>query len=66
MENGATLTALNFYKYVSGTGAVYTGKKDSNGFASPEETNITIDFKTGNSKAISISGQSFLLFTNME
>jgi hypothetical protein len=66
MENGATLTAINSYKYISGTGAAFTGKKDSNGFALPEETNITLDFKAGNSKAISISGQSFLLFTNME
>jgi hypothetical protein len=66
MESGATITAVNSYKYVSGTGAAFTGKKDSNGFALPEETNITLDFKAGNSKTISISGQSFLLFTNME
>jgi len=66
MESGTTLSAMNFYKYVSGNGAAFTGKKDSNGFALPEETNLTLDFKSGNSKTISISGQSFLLFTNME
>ena len=66
MENGITLSGADLYKYVSGVGAAFTGKKDSNGFAMPEETNLTIDFSTGKSKQISVPGQSFLLFTNME
>ncbi len=66
METGLTLSSMNSYKYISGVGALFTGKKDSNGFALPEETNITIDFTAGKSKGISIAGQSFLLFTNME
>lgn len=66
MENGATLSSVNSYKFVSGTGAVFTGKTDANGFALPEETNITIDFKSGGAKKINISGQTFLLFTNID
>lgn len=66
MENGATLSAVNAYKYISGTGAAYTGKTDAKGFALPEETNSTIDFSAGKSKPINVPGQTFLLFTNME
>jgi len=66
MENGQTLASANFYKYISGNGSSFTGKKDSNGFASPEETNITLDFKAGKAKSISVPGQSFFLYTNME
>ncbi len=66
MENGALLSAINSYRYISGNGASFTGKTDTNGFASPDETNITIDFKTGSSKKISVPAQSFLLFTNMD
>lgn len=65
MENGATLSSVNSYKYISGNGAAYTGKKDSDGFAVPEETNITLDFQSGKAIPMNIKGQSFILFTNM-
>jgi hypothetical protein len=66
MESGALLSAVNSFRYISGNGASFTGKTDPNGFASPDETNVTMDFKTGSAKKISIPGQSFLLFTNMD
>lgn len=65
MENGGSLSSLNVYKYISGDGASFTGKTDVNGFASPEENGITIDFTSNNTKQITMLGQSFMLFTNM-
>ena len=66
MENGVTLSAVNFYKYSAGTGAVFSGKKDANGFALPEETNTTLDLKDGKAKTLTLPAQSFFLFTSMD
>ena len=66
MDNGALLTALNSFRYISGKGASFVGKTDIDGFAAPDETNLTIDFKTGKAKTVSVPAQSFLLFTNMD
>lgn len=66
MESGGVLSSMNIYKYISGNGPLFTGKTDEGGFALPEETNATIDFQAGNAKKISLPGQSFILFTNIE
>lgn len=66
MENGISLSALNSYKYISGTGALFTGKVDSDGFAVADESNVTIDFQKDNAKTMSIPGKSFILFTNIK
>jgi hypothetical protein len=66
MENEAVLSAANVYKYVSGSGAAFSGKTDANGFAMAEEANIQIDFQSAKSKKLSLPGQSFYLITNMD
>lgn len=65
MDDGITLTSLSSYKYVAGDKAEYSGKRDVSGFASPDQTGVTLDFTDNKKIALDVEAQSFLLFTNM-
>lgn len=56
-------TTMNQYRYKS-TDEAFIGEVDENGFAVPEKENINYDFNNG--VEISLEGESFLLFTNMQ
>jgi hypothetical protein len=66
MENGIAIPLLKSFKYISGDGADFSGPVDLNGFAIPYDTGVTLDFSNEKKINISIEGQSFLMFTNME
>ena len=66
MESGAAISSMNYYTYITGTGASFTGKIDADGFAVAQESNISVDFQKGNGKSITVPGKSFLLFTNIK
>lgn len=51
------------YTYTSKSDGSFIGKVDENGFASPIETNMNLNFEKGVN--MTLSGESFILFTNM-
>lgn len=59
----ANLTA-NKYSYKSNQDGSFEGTVDANGFASPLETNVSLNL--GEGEEMTIEGQSFILFTNMD
>ncbi|WP_073003075.1 hypothetical protein [Mariniphaga anaerophila] len=61
-ESISNLTA-NKYSYKSNTDGSFIGAQDENGFATPSEKNIDLDFENG--VDITLEGQSFILYTNM-
>jgi len=56
------LTKVNTYKYLSKSGAEFTGKTDENGFPKPEVEDITLDLSEG--IALTMEGQSVVIYTN--
>ncbi|MGJ8733796.1 MAG: hypothetical protein ACSHW4_11640 [Cellulophaga sp.] len=58
-----TLTA-NKYSYKSNADGSFVGKVDENGFATPIENNTELNFTSGVN--MTLEGESFILFTNME
>jgi hypothetical protein len=65
MEKSLRIESVKAYKYVAGDGVSFTGAVDSNGFATPYESNIELDFSSGKEINIDLDPQSFILFTNM-
>ena len=55
---------MNKYSYKAKSDGSFEGKVDVNGFASPEQSNVSINFKDG--VDIALQGESFILYTNME
>lgn len=55
---------INKYSYKSNADGSFEGGVDENGFAVPEETNMSLDFAQG--VEMTLEGESFILFTNMD
>ncbi len=55
---------LDKYVYKSKEGVDFIGPVNEKGFASPIETDVQIDFNKG--EKITLEGESFVLFTNMD
>ncbi|WP_405247430.1 hypothetical protein [Cellulophaga sp. Asnod2-G02] len=54
----------NKYSYKSNADGSFVGEVDENGFATPMENNVELNFKDG--VKMTLEGESFILFTNME
>ncbi len=55
---------MNKYHYKSNSDGTFDGKVDENGFATPKESNVSLDFNAG--VEMTLEGESFILFTNMD
>ncbi|WP_066629922.1 hypothetical protein [Labilibacter marinus] len=55
---------MDKYTYKSNADGTFVGAVDENGFAKPAETNASFDFSKG--VDITLEGESFILFTNMQ
>ncbi len=56
--------AADKYSYKSNSDGTFVGAVDGNGFAAPLEKNVSLDFENG--VDLTLEGQSFILYTNME
>jgi hypothetical protein len=52
------------YRYKSNTDGTYEGVLDTDGFAVPEENSVNLNFQKG--EKMTLAGESFVLFTNMD
>jgi hypothetical protein len=66
MENGIRMTGIKSFSYISGEGSDFTALTDTDGFASPFESDRELNLSNGNEIELNLTSQSFLLFTNME
>lgn len=66
MTDGILIPNVKTYNYVSGKNAAFTGILDTDGFAKPETTGITLDLQGSASRQMDIPAQSFCLITNMD
>ncbi|WP_090120343.1 hypothetical protein [Lutibacter oricola] len=55
---------LNKYMYKSNSDGSFVGEVDSNGFAAPSEIGMNLNFEIG--EKMTLEGESFMLFTNMD
>jgi len=65
-DDSIALNGMRKFSYVSGDGNSFTGSVDENGFALPEETNLSLDTGSDNGVALSVPALSFILLTNMD
>lgn len=57
-------TTMNKYSYRSNADGTFIGKLDEKGFATPSGMDMNMDFNEG--VELELSGETFILFTNME
>ncbi|WP_282035464.1 hypothetical protein [Saccharicrinis aurantiacus] len=55
---------MDKYTYKSNADGTFVGVVDENGFAAPAEKAMSVDFKSG--VQMTLEGESFILYTNME
>lgn len=65
MENKLILEGMKVYSFVAQEGKNFEGKTNEKGFAMPEQQNVTYNFSTNKAYDLTLTKQSFILFTNM-
>lgn len=65
-DTGITLSGMQMYEYISGEGATFQGKTDTDGFPAAQQSDLTLSDLQGDGIEISMPANSFRLYTNMQ